>query len=154
MYEVIEDVPLFLAPPLLPAHDIGVSSTRTRRRFTVAYKLKILEAAAQCTKSGDLGALLRREGLYTSHLAASRAPSAWNSSSSFKKTYLAHERHLLDLKLQQTTVGARSGVAVYLLVAFVPRKKTWSGGWRADLRVVTPILQHIGQAAGRSSRYS
>ena len=33
----------------------------------------MLEAAAQCTKPGDLGALLRREGLYSSHLAAWRA---------------------------------------------------------------------------------
>lgn len=62
-----------LAPTLLHSHDTGVSPTRTRRRFTAAYKLKILEAAAQCTEPGDFGALLRREGLYTSHLAAWRA---------------------------------------------------------------------------------
>lgn len=62
-----------LVPKLLPSHDTGVSATRTRRRFTTAYKLKILEAAAQCTKSGELGALLRREGLYSSHLAVWRA---------------------------------------------------------------------------------
>lgn len=60
-------------PQLLQSHDTGVSPTRTRRRFTAAFKLTILEAAAQCTKPGDLGALLRREGLYTSHLAAWRA---------------------------------------------------------------------------------
>jgi len=70
---VIEDVPLSLVPQRLQSHDTGVAPTRTRRRFTAAYKLKILEAAAQCTKPGDLGALLRREGLYTSHLAAWRA---------------------------------------------------------------------------------
>ena len=57
---------------MLP-HDVGVSSTRSRRRFTAAYKLQILEAAAACTKPGDLGALLRREGLYSSHLSAWRA---------------------------------------------------------------------------------
>jgi len=50
-----------------------VSTTRTRRRFAAAFKLKILKAAEQCTKPGELGALLRREGLYTSHLAAWRA---------------------------------------------------------------------------------
>ena len=33
----------------------------------------MLEAAAQCTKPGELGALLRREGLYSSHLTAWRA---------------------------------------------------------------------------------
>jgi transposase-like protein len=44
-----------------------------RRRFTAAYKLKLLQEAAQATKPGELGALLRREGLYSSHLAAWRA---------------------------------------------------------------------------------
>jgi len=66
-------VPLSLAPTLLYSHDTGVSPTRTRRRFTTAFKLQMLEAAAQCTKPGELGALLRREGLYSSHLAAWRA---------------------------------------------------------------------------------
>ena len=58
--------------PLLQ-HDVGVSSTRPRRRFTGAFKLRILEEAAQCSKPGELGALLRREGLYSSHLTAWRA---------------------------------------------------------------------------------
>ena len=62
-----------LVPQLLHSYDTGVSTTRTRRRFTAAFKLKILEAAEQCTKPGDLGAPLRREGLYTSHLASWRA---------------------------------------------------------------------------------
>lgn len=57
---------------LLP-QDVGVSPTRPRRRFTAAFKLQILEAAAACTKPGELGALLRREGLYSSHLTAWRA---------------------------------------------------------------------------------
>lgn len=70
---MIEVVSLSLVPQLLHSYDTGVSTTRTRRRFTAAFKLKILEAAAQCTKPGDLGALLRREGLYTSHLASWRA---------------------------------------------------------------------------------
>ena len=44
-----------------------------RRRFTAAYKRKILEEAGRATQPGALGALLRREGLYSSHLAAWRA---------------------------------------------------------------------------------
>lgn len=43
-----------------------------RRRFTAAYKLKIVQAADACTQPGEIGALLRREGLYTSHLSAWR----------------------------------------------------------------------------------
>jgi transposase len=62
---------LSVAPLLL--HDTGVSPTRTRRQFTATYKLQILAAADACTKAGELGALLRREGLYSSHLAAWRA---------------------------------------------------------------------------------
>lgn len=40
-----------------------------RRRFTAAYKLRILEEADQCSTSGQIGSLLRREGLYSSHLS-------------------------------------------------------------------------------------
>ena len=47
-----------------------------RRQYTAAYKLKILQQANACTKSGELGALLRREGLYSSHLASWRAAQA------------------------------------------------------------------------------
>lgn len=45
-----------------------VKPTR-RRTFTVAYKLRILREAEACKRSGEVGALLRREGLYSSHLA-------------------------------------------------------------------------------------
>jgi len=43
-----------------------------RRRFTAEYKLEILEQAETCTRPGEIGQLLRREGLYTSHLTAWR----------------------------------------------------------------------------------
>jgi transposase-like protein len=43
----------------------------TRRRFTAEYKLRVLQEAERCT-SGELGALLRREGLYSSHLTTWR----------------------------------------------------------------------------------
>ena len=62
-----------LASPVLHSSDVGVSSSRTRRRFTTAYKLKILTAVAECTQVGEVAGLLRREGLYSSHLAAWRA---------------------------------------------------------------------------------
>jgi transposase len=39
-----------------------------RRRFTAEYKLRILQQADACTRPGEVGELLRREGLYTSHL--------------------------------------------------------------------------------------
>ena len=44
-----------------------------RRRFTAKEKLRVLREADRCTRPGELGALLRREGLYSSHLSAWRA---------------------------------------------------------------------------------
>ena len=41
----------------------------TRRRFSHSEKLRIVQAADRCTKPGELGLLLRREGLFSSHLA-------------------------------------------------------------------------------------
>jgi len=46
-----------------------VNEKPVRRRFDAAYKLRILEEADRCTQPGQLGELLRREGLYSSHLA-------------------------------------------------------------------------------------
>ena len=40
-----------------------------RRRFSASYKLRMLNEAEACTQPGEIGALLRREGLYSSHLA-------------------------------------------------------------------------------------
>ena len=39
-----------------------------RRRFTAEYKLKVVREAEACTRPGEIGALLRREGLYSSLL--------------------------------------------------------------------------------------
>lgn len=44
----------------------------TRRRFSASYKARIVAEADACQKQGELGALLRREGLYSSHLSAWR----------------------------------------------------------------------------------
>jgi transposase-like protein len=46
-----------------------VAAKATRRRFTAKYKLKILRKADACEAHGKIGELLRKEGLYTSHLA-------------------------------------------------------------------------------------
>ena len=45
-----------------------VTEKPKRRRFTAEYKRRMLREAAACTERGELGALLRREGLYSSHL--------------------------------------------------------------------------------------
>ena len=49
--------------------DPEVPAKARRRTFTAKYKLKILAEADGCSKPGEIGALLRREGLYSSHLS-------------------------------------------------------------------------------------
>ena len=57
---------------LVGAPDPEVAERAKRRRFTAEYKLRILRDADACKRDGDLGALLRREGLYSSHLSTWR----------------------------------------------------------------------------------
>ena len=49
--------------------DPEVPAKVQRRQFTAEYRRRILKEADACKKYGELGALLRREGLYSSHLA-------------------------------------------------------------------------------------
>ena len=58
------------AMPVPP--DSEVPARHARRRFTTAYKLEILRRADACTRHGELGALLRKEGLYSSHVVTWR----------------------------------------------------------------------------------
>ena len=52
--------------------DPEVPEKAVRRNFTAAYKLRILKEAENCTEPGQMGALLRREGLYSSNISAWR----------------------------------------------------------------------------------
>lgn len=52
--------------------DPEVPEKAIRRKFTAAYKLRILKEADACKESGQCGTLLRREGLYSSHLTSWR----------------------------------------------------------------------------------
>ena len=98
--------------------DPEVSTRPTRRTFTAEYKAKILAEVDSCSQPGQVGAILRREGLYSSHLGAwrktqrqaqlehlrrkSRGPKA--SSSSVDKeelTKLKRENAKLLKKLRQ-----------------------------------------------------
>jgi len=53
--------------PAVPDPELRVEQAK-RRKFTAKYKLEILEQADACTRPGEVGELLRREGLYRSHL--------------------------------------------------------------------------------------
>jgi len=56
----------------LAAPEVEVVAKASRRRFTVEYKRKIVREADGCKTAGAVGALLRREGLYSSHLTTWR----------------------------------------------------------------------------------
>lgn len=100
-------------PVVVPPPDPEVDSKPTRRRFTAAYKLKILEEADGCS-GGDVGALMRREGLYSSHLSTWRRQREEGAlqalgkkrgrkakSRDKEKEQLARENARLRRKLQQ-----------------------------------------------------
>ena len=65
-----------LAPSLASPPDPEVSARHARRRFTTTYKLEILRKADACVRHGELGALLRKEGLYSSHVVTWRRQRA------------------------------------------------------------------------------
>ena len=54
------------------APEVEVQIGTKRRKFTKEYKLAILERADRCVVSGEVGKLLREEGLYSSHLTSWR----------------------------------------------------------------------------------
>ena len=57
-----------------------------RRSFSTAYKVQIVEQAEACQESGEVGALLRREGLYSSHLSNWRAQYRAGGKAALKTT--------------------------------------------------------------------
>jgi transposase-like protein len=61
-----------LRAPGSAASDPEVFEKPVRRRFTALYKRRVLEEADACDEPGQIGALLRREGLYSSQLATWR----------------------------------------------------------------------------------
>ncbi len=65
-------------PNDLKAHvpDPEVVPKAKRRQFTAKYKLRVLEQVDRCTERGQIGELLRREGLYSSHLSKWRQQRA------------------------------------------------------------------------------
>lgn len=63
------------ASPIAPPNP-EVAATARRRQFTSAERTRILDAADACKAPGDIGALLRREGIYSSLLATWRKQRA------------------------------------------------------------------------------
>ena len=74
-----------------------------RRRFSPSYKLRIVEEADRCTEPGEVGQLLRREGLYSSHLTTWRkaARSGWLRALSKRRGRKPSERNPLEGKVRK-----------------------------------------------------
>lgn len=66
------DAPESAAPAKPPVTDSEVVPRARRRHFSNADKRRILDAADRCTKPGEIGALMRREGVYSSSLSTWR----------------------------------------------------------------------------------
>ncbi len=73
-----------------------------RRRFAPSYKLRIVEEADRCTEHGEIGRLLRREGLYSSHLTTWRKAAHSGSLKALsKKRGRKPERNPLEEKVHK-----------------------------------------------------
>lgn len=64
------------ALPIQPAQETEVLAKATRRKFTAKEKLRILRLVDACTELGEQGALLRKEGIYSSTLSSWRKARA------------------------------------------------------------------------------
>ena len=85
---------------------------RTRRSFSTAYKLRIIAEADQC-QHGELGALLRRENLYSNQLQAWRRQLAEGGEQALSKTapgpkpkFSAEQRELEKLRRENARLKA------------------------------------------------
>ena len=84
--------------------DPEVAAKPKRRQFTAEYRLRILEEAERCTEPGEVGQLLRREGLYSSHLTAwrkARRSGALRGLASKKRGAKPKARNPLEPKVRQ-----------------------------------------------------
>lgn len=93
-----------------------------RRSFSAAEKLRIVREAAACTKRGEIEALLRREGIYSSLLAAWRKQLALHGSEALggrkpgrKAKVDAKDRRIAELEKQNAKLHAKLELAGKLL---------------------------------------
>ena len=107
-----------LAPAVLSAApDPEVRAVAKRRQFNAAYKLSILEEADRCSSPGAIGALLRREALYSSHLTMWRrereagALAALSRRRGRKATLSAEQKRLLALQAENARLKHELGQA-------------------------------------------
>lgn len=102
----VAESPTLAAPSVAP--DPEVPAVAKRRQFTAAYKLCVLEEADRCASPGAIGALLRREALYSSHLTmwrrerAAGALAALGRRRGRRATLSAEQKRLGALQAENT----------------------------------------------------
>ena len=107
-----------VAVTIVPDPEVPERLERARRRqFTVGYKLRILTEADAARTTGEIGALLRREGLYSSHLAAWRRQReegilhALAPRRRGRPMHSPEQRELARLRQENDRLGQRLAVA-------------------------------------------
>ena len=83
------------------APDPEVAERAKRSRFTAEYKLRILREADSCKGDGDLGALLLREGLYSSHLTTWRRQRDETAKAGLKARKRGPKAKAVDPRVKQ-----------------------------------------------------
>jgi len=111
-----------VAVTLVPDPEVPEQIERARRRqFTVGYKLRVLTEADAARTSGEIGALLRREGLYSSLLAAwrrQREEGILNALSPRRRgrpTSSPEQRELARLRLENERLEQRLAAAAAVI---------------------------------------
>lgn len=103
-----------------------VVAVAKRRRFSMGYKRRIVRAAEACQAPGEVGALLRREGLYSSHLSQWRreleAREQAGGSRAGKRgpkpdVAKAEERRVLALRQENARLRQKLGRAEQIIEA-------------------------------------
>lgn len=88
-------------PAAVGAPDPEVQARAKRRKFSAAYKRRIVAEADACQEPGGIGALLRREGLYSSHLTTWRRQIAEGTLSNKPRGYPPNPLAAENARLKQ-----------------------------------------------------
>ena len=156
-----------------PTPDPEVVAKPKRRKFTAQYRLRILEEAESCTQPGEVGRLLRREGLYSSHLTEwrrARREGSLQGLTPSKRGRKPAERNPLSAKvheLEAKVARLQKELHTAHTILDVQVKDSLPGGWRFShparrrssdgryraardrrSRIVAPAFPSAGRATG------
>ena len=129
---------------------------RRRRSFTAHYKLQILREADACRAPGEIAALLRREGLWPSHLAAWRTARDKGALAALSPRMIepgsdeVDERRIAELERENARLRARLDAAEQWLERqrSENRSMVQQASNRGDQRAVVQLVQSTAEVIG------